>query len=259
MNHRVAIISGALGDIGRAIAMDLARRGADIALGDVLADDQAQSLLSELQKLGRRARYDRVDVADVQAVRGWVSRVEQELGPANWIIPNAAIVTQNNIQSVTAEDWKRHFQVNLDGAFYLAQAAAQVLIQRKLPGRIVFIGSWAAHRPLAGLLPYCVAKAGLRMLCKCMALEYGPNQILVNEVAPGYVDAGLTGKIFEKNPLLRRQAIRRVPIGALIEPADVAREVGHLCEEAHHSTGSVLLMDGGLSLLSGNEATREET
>src|SRR5690606_1294359 len=99
------------------------------------------------------------------------------------------------LSEISPSDWNSQLNVNLSGAFYLAQNAAQRLLTAHRGGRIVFVGSWAAHAPHLNMIPYSVSKAGLRMLCKCMALELAPHQITVNEIAPGYVDAGLSGKI----------------------------------------------------------------
>ena len=248
---QVAIISGGAGDIGAAIAHELARRGADIALGDLREPEAAELLLEQVHALGRRGRYDRVDVSDAEAVGEWLRKVETDLGVPTLIIPNAAIVTLKGICILTADEWNRELQVNLNGAFYLAQAGAQRLLYHQQPGRIVFIGSWAAHAVHTRLPAYCVAKAGLRMLCRCMALELAPFGITVNEVAPGYVDAGLSGRIFGEDPRQREKAAKAVPNGALIKPDEVARQVAHLCDpDNRHMTGSVLLMDGGLSLIS---------
>ena len=246
----IAIISGGLGDIGRAIVRELAQRGADIAVGDVVPASRAAALLAEIRGLGRRGRYDRVDVSDAAAVAHWVRVVEQSLGTPTWIIPNAAIVTTASLRHIGPAEWRRELAINLDGAFHLAQAAALRLVRRKRPGRIVLIGSWAGEVAHAGIPSYCVSKAGLRMLGKLLAREFAADDILVNEVAPGYVDAGLSGKLFERNPRLRVRARRRVPTHKLIQPAEVARQVAHLCDPANQQmTGSVLLMDGGLSLL----------
>jgi NAD(P)-dependent dehydrogenase (short-subunit alcohol dehydrogenase family) len=253
---RVAIISGGLGDIGRAIGREIARSGADIALGDVLEDVRASGLLRELRQMGRRARYDRADVADAEAVSAWIRAVEADLGAPDLIIPNAAVVTLAGIRDITPEQWAREIQVNLNGAFHLAQAGALRLLACGRPGRIVFLGSWAAHAPHAHIPAYCAAKAGLRMLCKCMALDLAPRGILVNEVAPGYVDAGLSAQVFREQPERRAQAEKAVPVRKLITPEEVAAQVAHLCDPDNcHMTGSVLLMDGGLSLVSpGGEA-----
>jgi glucose 1-dehydrogenase len=247
---QVAIISGGAGDIGRAIARELAAGGADVALGDIRPPAEAAALLDELAIMGRRARYDRVDVASGAAVDDWVSVVETELGAPTLIIPNAAVVTLKPLTEISAAEWEREMQVNLNGAFHLARACAKLLLRDGRAGRIVFLGSWAADAVHADLPAYCVSKAGLRMLSRCLALELAPRGILVNEVAPGYVDAGLSGRIFDADPARREAARRTVPIGKLIGPEDVAREVAHLCDPANcHMTGSVVLMDGGLSLL----------
>lgn len=250
LTGQIAIISGGLGDIGRAVALELARRGADVAIGDVLEDRQASRLLNALERVGTKARYDRADVADPQAVRAWISAVEAQLGCPNLILVNAAVVAPAGLQRLTPEEWSRELRVNLDGAFHLAQIAALRLLELKKPGRIVFTGSWAGHAPHPAIIPYCVAKAGLRMLSKCMALALAPHGIFVNEVAPGYVDAGLARQWYERDPALRAKDAAQVPVRKLIQPEDVARQVAHLCEpESQHITGSVLLMDGGLSLV----------
>jgi len=254
----VTVISGGLGDIGRAIAREFAGRGAHIALCDLAQAASAATFLEELKAFGVEARYDRVDVTEPAAVRAWVADVDERIGTPTLIIPNAAIVTAKPPLELSAEEWSRELRVNLDGSFHLAQICAQRLVDRKLSGRIVFIGSWAAHAPHTLILAYCVSKAGLRMLMHVLALELAPHGILVNEVAPGYVDAGLSGRMFEKDPASRDAARRRVPVGELIAPEDVARQVAHLCAPAtKHMTGSVLLMDGGLSLVTPAHARRE--
>ena len=250
LSNQVAMISGGLGDIGRAIALELARRGADIAIGDVRDASAARGLAEELRGLGVRSRYDVVDVANAEHVSAWLETVERELGVPTLIIPNAATVTLAGVRDVTAAQWSKELGVNLDGAFHLAQAGSRRMLAHKKPGRIVFVGSWAAHAPHSNITAYCVAKAGLRMLCKCMAIDLAPDGILVNEVAPGYVDAGLSAGIWAKNPGAKGAAAKRVPTGQLIDAAEVAAQIAHLCEPANrHMTGSVLLMDGGLSLV----------
>lgn len=251
LRGQVAVISGGLGDIGRAIARTLAHAGADIALSDLHAPEAGADFCAELTQLGVKARYERVDVSDARAVKAWLRGVEASLGLPTLIVPNAAIVSVTTGLALTEETWSRELRVNLDGAFFLAQAAAQRLVEQKRAGRIVFIGSWAGHSPHPHITAYSVSKAALRMLMKCLAHELAPHGVLVNEVAPGYVDAGLSGRFFSADPAVRADAQSRVPIQALIESDDVARQVVHLCDpQNRHMTGSVLLMDGGLSLVS---------
>jgi NAD(P)-dependent dehydrogenase (short-subunit alcohol dehydrogenase family) len=251
LQGQVAIISGGLGDIGRCIAIELAKQGAAIAIGDVREPQQAEQLLREIEPSSVRARYDRIDVRDPEAVERWIVSVEADLGTPTLIIPNAAIVTQATLSQLTSALWSSQLSVNLDGAFYLARCAALKLRERMKPGRIVFVGSWAGHVPHPSITAYSVSKAAVRMLCKCMALELAEYGILVNEVAPGYVNAGLARQWYDSQPEARQEDARTVPIRRLIEPEEVALEVAHLCDSANrHMTGSTLLMDGGLSLLS---------
>ena len=241
LEGQVAIISGGAGDIGRAIALDLASRGAKIAVCDMKPPDEA--------KIEADWHYRQVDVSDAGQVARWVGEVEKDLGVATLIIPNAAIVNIVHFLNVAPADWDRELRINLNGAFYMAQAACKRLVHHKTPGRVVFIGSWAAHAAHPNIPAYCAAKAGLRMLCKTIALQLAPHGILVNEVAPGYVDAGLTAMLWKRTPGSRERAAQRVPTNQLIEAREVALQVAHLCDPANrHMTGTVLLMDGGLSL-----------
>ena len=246
----VALISGGLGDIGRAIAQDFAAGGADVALCDLQPKKEARGFLAALEKSGVRSSYDLVDVSDASATAAWVKTVEQEIGLPSIIIPNAAQVTMADCQQITPDQWDRELRVNLDGAFYLARSAALRLIEWRKRGRIVFIGSWTGHRAHPHIPAYTVSKAGLRMLCRCMALEFAPYGILVNEVAPGYVDAGLSGRVLRQHPELRKKLRQLVPVKQLVQPEEVARAVAFLCDpENKQITGSVLVQDGGVSLL----------
>ena len=249
--NQTLIISGGLGDIGRAIALEFGLHGAAIALGDLLPPAQAGKFLEKLRRNKVRCHYAQVDVADAAAVCSWVKQVERDLSVPRIVIANAAIVTLADIHQVTAEQWSRELRVNLDGAFHLTQAATARLLHHRKPGTVLFIGSWAAHRPHHHIPAYCVAKAGLRMLCQCLALALAPRGISVNELAPGIVDGGVSRRVQEQNPALRKRALKKIPVGKLITPREVAQQAIQLCHpQTRHVTGSTLLMDGGLSLLS---------
>lgn len=249
-NNETVIISGGLGDIGRAMALEFASAGANIGLGDIRPPLDAGEFLEALKQFQIKSTYSQVDVADARAVKRWVLQVENELGTASIIIANAAIVTYGTINEITAEQWSRELRVNLDGAFHLTQSATARLLHHGHPGRVVFIGSWAAHSVHPKIPAYCVSKAGLRALCRCMALELAPHNILVNELAPGYVDAGLSGRSFEKDPVMKMESTQKVPVKKLISARQVAQQVVILCHPSNeHITGSTILMDGGLSLL----------
>ena len=252
----VAIVSGGLGDIGRAIGLAAAKDGHHVAIGDRAPAADAAQLLRELESFGVRACYHRVDVADPQATGRWVVSAASLLGPPTLCVPNAAISTQKPLLDLKPTEWRREFAVNLDGAFHLAQAAARAMIGAVRPASIVFIGSWAGHTPHPEIPAYAITKAALRMLMQSLAAELAPHGIRVNEVAPGYVNAGLSGKIFCERPDLAKSCRRRVPLGTFIEPAEVAEEVLHLSVPRNRNvTGATILIDGGLSL--GPLATRQ--
>jgi glucose 1-dehydrogenase len=250
LENHTAIITGALGDIGQAIAHELAARGSHVALCDLKAPAEASRVLDDLQKRNVRATYHRVDVSQYDEVQVWIADVETQIGAPTIIIPNAATVTLKDVRHVAPDEWTRELAINLNGAFWPAQIAANRLAQLQKSGRIVFVGSWAAHAPHPHIPAYSVAKAGLRMAMQCLALEFAPHDILVNEVAPGFVEAGLSARLWDERPDWKAQSLERVPVRKLISAQDVARAVVSLCDfEDVHTTGSVRLMDGGLSLL----------
>jgi glucose 1-dehydrogenase len=255
----IAMVTGAAGDIGRAIALELARRGADVALSDVVSGNDdggaaVRDVLKQIESLGRRQRYDLIDTTDPVGLQRWMDDVAGCWGAIpDWIIPNAAAVIPAPIGELTPEQWRRTLSVNLDGAFYFADAAARRLVAAHRPGRIIFIGSQAAGLVTPSIPAYCVSKAGLRMLVRCMALALAPQGILVNEIAPGNVDAGLSRRMFDATPGLREQCIAASPLPLLVEAEDVARQVAYLCgPDADKITGATLLIDAGYSLKQGS-------
>ena len=235
----VAMISGGLGDIGWATALELTKAGCRVSIGDVEASAD----------LDEGIHYQQVDVSDEVSVKQWFASAEKHFGElASVIVANAGIVLLGSPMSASLSDWQRTLDVNLTGAWLTARTGAQRLLDEKMPGRIVFVGSWAAHAPHVKMAAYSAAKAGLRMLSQTMALELADKGILVNEIAPGFVDAGLSGEIFKEQPGLASSARAMVPNKQLIDVKEVAASIVYLCSPAHRNmTGSTLLLDGGLS------------
>jgi len=249
--NQTAIISGGIGDIGFATAVEFATGGANIALCGMNSENEASDFVSEIRSYGVQCAYKQVDVSDAEKVRDWINEVENTLGIPSLIIANAAIVTLAGIHEISPEQWSRELRVNLDGAFYFTQYATARLLEKKLAGRVVFVGSWAGTTVHQHIPAYSVSKAGMSMLSKCMALELAPHSILVNEIAPGYVSAGLSGRIWKENPGQFEQALEKVPIKKIMTAKSVADQIIYLCHpQNEHITGMTLLMDGGLSLLS---------
>ncbi|WP_313266020.1 SDR family oxidoreductase [Sphingobacterium sp.] len=248
--NKVVLISGGLGDIGRAMAEAFLTQQAIVCISDRFEPHVARARWPLLDDAGASLFYDQVDVADGRQVDAWVTRIRQELGAISICIANAACVTIKNFSSLSNAEWKNEMAVNLDGSFFLANACAKSFVETELAGSIVFMGSWAAHAVHQNLPAYSVSKAGLRMLCQAMALEYAAYGIRVNEIAPGYVNAGLSKVVWSSNTELQRKAKAVVPLGQIIEAEEVAKQVLWICSDnCKHMTGTAIVMDGGLSLI----------
>jgi len=245
----VCLISGGLGGIGRVIAKAMIEAGAAVAIGDVHEPEESEPVLCALRQAGRKVHYHKTDVSDPDAVAAWVKIVEGELDVPDMIVPCAAIVSMESLHSITPISWQATLDTNLSGVFYVAHTCATRLIELGRPGRIVLIGSWAGHRPHAHIPAYCVAKAGIRMLCQVMAATYAESGILVNEVAPGFVDTSFGTPSDIGIQLDEMRAL--VPTNTICRPEEVAAQVLHLCDEnVMQITGSTIVVDGGLSLTS---------
>lgn len=247
--NQTALISGGIGDIGFATALEFAKLGAHVALCGRRSESEVVDKLARLQSFGVRAHYKQVDVADAVEVKKWIHGVSEVLGTASLIIANAAVTRFAGIHEITPDEWASDMAINLNGAFYMTQEATALLLEQQRSGRVVFVGSWAGTHVHAHMPAYSVSKAGMTMLCKCMALALAPHDILVNEIAPGYVDAGLSGRYMEANPEMVRTLTDRVPAKRLMSAEEVAKQIVFLCHpDNRQMTGSTLLMDGGLSL-----------
>ena len=246
----VAFISGGLGDLGKAIAIKFAEQGAHISVADIKEPKEALELEKKVKSMGRKFLYMKLDLAEAKNVNAWHEATQKQIGTPDLIIYSSAIINVvKSFMEVTDAQWDNEVAVNLNTAFYMSKACSQALLKEKKPGRIVLIGSWAGHVVHSHIPSYCVSKAGLRMLCQCIAKELAPHNIVVNEIAPGYVDAGLSGRFFEKDPVGKEESKQKVPNRQLISSEEVADNVLFLCDPNNkHMIGSTLLMDGGLSL-----------
>lgn len=249
MDNSVVLVTGACGDIGRAIALAFAQTGARLVLNDLVAEQTAEPLMDAIRAAGGEASYFAADVTNSAAVDLLVESAVKLYGPPDICIGNAGIVEVSPFLELTPESWRRHIDINLTGCFHVGQAAARRMVLAGKPGRIIFNSSWVQDVPSANISAYCVAKSGLKMLARTMALELGRHQIAVNLIAPGFVDAGLSGKLYREQPGLREAGMKLVPLGYIITAAEVAAAVMMLCSPAAaYMTGSTLLIDGGNSL-----------
>jgi NAD(P)-dependent dehydrogenase (short-subunit alcohol dehydrogenase family) len=250
MKGQSVLITGACGDIGRALAAEFVGAGpARLALCDLKSAEHAEAQVAELRRRGAEVFFRQADVTDAAAVASFVEEAGRAFGGIDICIGNAGIVERGAMIDLHVDAWCRTLEVNLTGCFLTGQAAARVMKRSATGGHIVFISSWVQDAPREGIGAYCVSKSGLKMLAQCMALELGRDGIRVNLIAPGFVDAGLTGQNLKRNPDRRAAMEASTTLGRLISADEVARAVRLFCSpDAAYVTGTTLLVDGGASL-----------
>ena len=231
LEGKVIAVTGGSGDLGRSIVSRLERAGA-VAIGcDVKAGSGVEAC----------------DVTDRESVDAFVSRVLERHGALDGMVAGAGVVERAAAIALEESSWSRVIGINLTGAFHTAQSDARAMGGRG--GSIVFIGSWIGSAPARDLVSYCVSKAGIDMLARCLALEFAPRHVRVNVVAPGVVEAGVSAQIFREAPERRREMEQVIPIGRLSQPEDVSACVEFLLSaRASYVTGTTLVVDGGIRL-----------
>ncbi|WP_182113367.1 MULTISPECIES: SDR family NAD(P)-dependent oxidoreductase [unclassified Actinotalea] len=241
---QVALVTGAARGLGRAIALALAHAGADVAVG--LRDPAADGgVVAEIEALGRRALPLPMDVADLTQVRAAVRRAADELGGLDILVNNAGIAPGSMAIDVTEDVFDATVGLNVRGTFFASQEAARVMRERG-GGRIVMVGSQAGEVALPGETVYCMTKAAVAHLTRCLAVEWGQYGITVNNVAPTFIRTdgtadALSDPAFEADVVERIAALHRIG-----EPMDVAGAVLYLVSPAASLvTGHTLLVDGG--------------
>jgi NAD(P)-dependent dehydrogenase (short-subunit alcohol dehydrogenase family) len=241
---QVALVTGAARGLGRAIALTLADAGADIALGlrDAAAD---AGLVAEIQAMGRRVLPLQMDMSRVEQIGAGITATVERLGRLDILVNNAGIAPENPAEAVTEDDFDRTLAINLKGTFFASQAAGRVMIQQGY-GRIVNIGSQAGAVALPGESVYCMTKAAIAHLTRCLAVEWGPHGVTVNAVAPTFVHTPGTEE-FLADPAHRADVVERIAaLHRIGEPMEVAGAVLFLVSPAASLiTGEVMLIDGG--------------
>jgi NAD(P)-dependent dehydrogenase (short-subunit alcohol dehydrogenase family) len=240
---KIALVTGAARGIGRACALALAQAGADVALG--LRDESSGGeLVREIASLGRRALPLAMDVADVAQVRAAVAQVVERFGRIDILVNNAGLGPPNPAESVTEADFDHTVAINLKGTFFTSQAVGQVMLKQG-SGRIVNLSSQAGFIALPTESVYCMTKAAISHLTKCLAVEWGPKGIAVNAVAPTFIKTPGTEKWLHDAAFMQ-SVIARIPVGRVGEPMDVAAAVVFLASPAAAMiTGETLMIDGG--------------
>lgn len=247
---RVALVTGAATGLGRSIALEFARMGCKVAFCWFEMDGrdvEASALLTEaaIASLGVEVYAARCDVRDRSHVDRFVADTIERLGGLHYLINNAGIALDGALWRLTSEAWDAVMQTNVKGAFHCLAACAPEF-RRQRWGKVVNISAHQAMRPGFGVSSYAASKAALEGLTRAAAVEFGPANVNVNAVAPGFIRT----ERLDQLPLdLIERTRKRAVLGRLAEPEDIASVITFLCSDAaRHITGQTIVVDGGLSL-----------
>ena len=244
LTGQVALVTGAARGLGNAISLALAHAGADIALG--LRDVNAcGDLADQIEAMGRRALPLQMDVRQLNQIYQAVDNTVRHLGRLDILVNNAGQAPDNLAENVREEDFDLTLAVNLKGTFFASQAAGRVMIPQR-SGRIINLSSQAGFVALPTESVYCMTKAAIAHLTKCLALEWGKYNITINAVAPTFIHTPGTESALA-NPEFRADVIERIAaLHRIGEPMDVAGAVVFLASSAASLiTGDTILIDGG--------------
>jgi len=243
---RSAIVTGATRGIGKAIALELARRGCNVAFNYAISAAAAGKIKSEIEKLGVKAFADSCDVANTNAAGEFVKQVKNEFGGIDFLINNAGITRDNLIMRMKEDEWDAVIDTNLKGAWNFSKAVVRPMIRNKGGGSIVNISSVSGVVGMLGQSNYSASKAGMNGLTKSLAKEIASRKITVNALALGLVETDMTT---EMNEEYREKILEQIPLKRLGNTDEVAEIVCFLLSDsAKYITGQIIQADGGLAM-----------
>jgi NAD(P)-dependent dehydrogenase (short-subunit alcohol dehydrogenase family) len=242
--EKVALVTGGSRSIGRAIALGFAREGADVAVNYVSNTEEAQSTVRDIEALGRQALAVKADTSKRAEVEAIVNQVWERFGQIDILVNNAGVQKRVFFLELEEKDWDWMLGVNLKGYYLVGQAVAARMKARG-HGAIINISSEAAGFPAQRMTAYCVFKAGVAMLTKCMALELAQYGIRVNALAPGLTRTDINRKDLEDEEFLKMR-VARIPLGRVMNPEDLVGAALFLASsDSETATGTTLQVDGG--------------
>jgi NAD(P)-dependent dehydrogenase (short-subunit alcohol dehydrogenase family) len=240
---KVALVTGAARGIGRACALTLAAAGADLVLG-LKNIDRDEGLEAEISSMGRKVLRLQMDISQIGEIRAATALTLKHFGRIDILVNNAGIAPANPAQNVTEADYDETVNVNLKGTFFVSQAVGTQMIKQR-SGRIINMGSQAGFIALPSESVYCMTKAAISHLTKCLAVEWGPYNINVNAVAPTFIQTPGTEKWLEI-AAFKKEVLSNIVLGRIGDPSDVAAAVLYLASPAAQLiTGTTLVIDGG--------------
>ena len=245
MKDRVAIVTGGGGGIGSEVCRAFVREGAAVAVADFQADE-AKQVAGEIASKGGSALAVKVDVTSQRSVCAAVRRVVAHLGRVDYLVHCAGNNIKAPLLEMTLEQWRTALDTHLTGAFLFCREVGKQLVSQGEGGRVVLMSSVAAVSPVPERGAYSPAKAGLVSLAKMLSLEWARYKINVNAVCPGVAQTPMTRLVYQRDPALRTQRLKRMPLGREVLPEEIAELVVFLCSDrSSYINGTGIVIDGG--------------
>ncbi len=245
MSNKTAIVTGGTRGIGKAIVLELAKSGCNVAFNYSKSDDLANELVKEIEALGVKAVAKKADVADFESAKDMIKEVKDEFGQIDYLVNNAGITRDKLLAMMKEDDWDDVININLKSVYNFSKAVIMTMIKQK-NGKILNITSVSGIAGVAGQTNYSASKAGMIGFTKALAKEVGKAKINVNAIACGFIETDMTSELPDeyKQKMTDMTALKR--FGTTDDVAKVAKFL--LSDDANYVTGQVLSLDGGLAL-----------
>jgi len=246
LEGKIAVVTGSGSGIGQAIAERLASEGATVVVDYVTGPEEAQGTVDKITAAGGKATMMQADVTNLAQTAKLIDDIWQQFGSCDILVNNAGVEKSADFTDVTEADFDFVLNVNLKGAFFLTQAFVRRLKAAAKPGRVINISSVHEDMVFPHFSTYCASKGAMRMLMRDLAVELGPLNITVNNIAPGAINTPINKSLLADKPKLNA-LLANIPLGRLGEPGEVAGVAAFLAsDDGAYVTGSTYFLDGGL-------------
>jgi 3-oxoacyl-[acyl-carrier protein] reductase len=243
LTGKTAVVTGGSRGIGRSIALELAKKGANVVVNYAGSESKAQAVVEEIEQLGVKAFKVQADVADENQVKDMIGAAIEKFGSVDILVNNAGITRDNLLMRMKESEFDQVINTNLKGVFVCTKAVTRQMMKQRC-GRIINVASIVGVSGNPGQANYVAAKAGVIGLTKTTAKELASRNILVNAVAPGFISTDMTDELTDEQ---REGMLSLIPLAKLGQPEDVAKVVRFLAsEDANYITGQTIHIDGGM-------------